>query len=105
VRRIVALLCRRLTAWEIATRLRMPPATVSAILHRLGLGRLTALEPKPVVRRYERATPRELVHVDEKLLGRSGRVGHRITGDRRLRSRSSIVPVASLRSAASPSNA
>lgn len=87
VRRIVALRYRRLTAWEIATRLRMAPATVSAILRRLGLGRLTALEPKPVVRRYERAMPGELVHVDVKLLGRIGRVGHRITGDRRSRVR------------------
>ena len=57
------------------------------LLRRLGLGKLSALEPKPEVVRYERARPGELVHVDIKLLGRIGRVGHRITGDRRNRVR------------------
>jgi transposase InsO family protein len=87
IERIVALRHRRRTAWQIAERLGMPVATVCAVLKRLGLGKLSALEPKPPVVRYERARPGELVHVDVKLLGRIGRVGHRISGDRRSRVR------------------
>ena len=34
------------------------------------------------MRRYERAHPGELIHIDIKKLGRFDRVGHRITGDR-----------------------
>jgi hypothetical protein len=45
--------------------------------------RLTALEPKPPVVRYERAAPGDLIHIDTKKLGRINGVGHRITGDRR----------------------
>ncbi len=37
--------------------------------------------------RYERPRPGELVHLDIKKLGRIGRVGHRIHGDRRPRVR------------------
>jgi transposase InsO family protein len=47
------------------------------------LGRLTALEPKPPPRRYQRQHPGELIHLDIKKLPRFERVGHRITGDRR----------------------
>jgi transposase InsO family protein len=39
------------------------------------------------VRRYERARPGELVHIDTKALGRFAQVGHRITGDWRHRRR------------------
>src|SRR6185295_11672742 len=48
---------------------------------RLGLHRLSALEPEPI-RRYERENPGELIHIDIKKLGRIGSVGHRITGRR-----------------------
>ena len=34
------------------------------------------------MRRYERAHPGELIHIDIKKLGRFERIGHRITGDR-----------------------
>src|SRR6202522_3683410 len=57
-------------------------ATVSRILKRLGLNRLSALEPAEPIRRYERATPGEIVHIDIKKLGKFNRIGHRITGDR-----------------------
>lgn len=67
----------------IATRLRLPRSTVGAVLRRLGLGRLPALALPPPVQRYERARAGELLHVDIKTLGRIGRVGHRIHGDRR----------------------
>jgi transposase InsO family protein len=57
------------------------PATVSRVLRRLGLNKLSALEPE-LVRRYERENPGELIHIDIKKLGRIGSVGHRITGRR-----------------------
>ena len=61
----------------------MPRSTVGAILRRLGLGKLSALEEKPPVRRYQRERPGELIHIDTRKLGRIDGVGHRITGDRR----------------------
>ena len=59
------------------------PATVSRVLRRLGLNSLKALEPAEPVRRYERAHPGEMIHLDIKKLGRFEQIGHRITGDRR----------------------
>ena len=43
---------------------------------------LSALEPAEPVRRYERAAPGEIVHIDIKKLGKFNRIGHRVTGDR-----------------------
>src|SRR3546814_15321753 len=40
------------------------------------------LEPPVPVRRYERAEPGEMIHIDIKKLGRFDRTGHRITGRR-----------------------
>jgi transposase InsO family protein len=74
---------QRLSGPAIARRLGMPTSTVGAILRRLGLGRLAALEPRPPVVRYQRERPGELLHIDTKKLGRIAAVGHRITGDRR----------------------
>ena len=74
---------KRRTSWEIAQRLRMPWSTVSAILKREGLGKLSALESKPAPRRYEREGNGELVHLDVKPLMRwRKRPGHRVTRDR-----------------------
>src|SRR5215472_8350749 len=74
---------QRWTSAEIAAKLRLGRSTVA----RLGSGRLQNLEPQPAVRRYERRHVGELLHLDVKKLGRIGRVGHRITGDRRSRVR------------------
>ncbi len=73
---------QRYTGKQIAAELRISPATVSRILHRLGLNRLAALEPAEPIRRYEREHPGELIHIDIKKLGKFNRIGHRITGDR-----------------------
>jgi transposase InsO family protein len=83
--RIVALRAQRLVGWRIARRLRLPRATVGAVLRRHGLGRLRPLAPAEPVRRYERERPGELLHLDIKTLGRIGRIGHRIHGQRQLR--------------------
>ena len=88
---LIALLRRlRMTAVEIAETLAMPLSTVSAVLTRIGLGRLSRLEPPEPLNRYERKRPGELVHVDVKKLGRiSGGAGHRVTGNRRRQGSSS----------------
>jgi transposase InsO family protein len=78
---------QRLSGPAIARQLGMPVSTVGAVLRRLGLGRLAALEPKPPVVRYQRDRPGELLHIDTKRFGRIAAVGHRITGDRRDTSR------------------
>ena len=77
---VEALRRQRHTGEQIAAEVGVSAATVSRILRRLGLNRLAALEPAEPVRRYERAHPGELLHIDIKKLGRIGSVGHRITG-------------------------
>jgi transposase InsO family protein len=84
---VAALRRLRMTAAEIAETLSMPLSTVSAVLTRVGLGRLSRLEPPEPPNRYERKRPGELLHIDVKKLGRIGRPGHRVNGDRRTRSR------------------
>ena len=79
VRKIEGLRRERWTGKQIATQVGVSPATVSRVLRRLGLNKLSALELEPV-RRYEREKPGELIHIDIKKLGRIGSVGHRITG-------------------------
>lgn len=83
VERIAALRRERWTGKQIAAEVGVSPATVSRILKRLGLNKLTAIEPAEPVRRYEREHPGEMIHLDIKKLGRIDGIGHRITGDRR----------------------
>ena len=75
---IVALRQLRMTGAEIADTLAMPLSTVSALLTRLGLGRLGRIGLEQPVR-YERSRPGELVHIDVKKLGRiEGGAGWRV---------------------------
>jgi hypothetical protein len=74
---------QRYTGSQIAAELGISPATVSRVLRRLGLNRLSALEPAEPVRRYEREHLGEIIHIDIKKLGRFEQIGHRITGDRK----------------------
>ena len=71
---------QRMSGPQIARALGMARSTVGLLLRRLGLGRLSLLEPKPPVVRYEKAAPGELIHIDIKMLGKIDGVGHRITG-------------------------
>jgi len=73
----------RMTASEIAECLSMALSTVSRWLKRIGLGRLSRLDPPEPPNRYERKRAGELVHLDIKKLGRILRPGHRVTGNRR----------------------
>jgi transposase InsO family protein len=80
--RVEALRRQRHTGEQIAAEVGVSAATVSRILKRLGLNRLSALEPAEPIRRYERAAPGEIIHIDIKKLGKFNRIGHRITNDR-----------------------
>ena len=80
---IVELRRRRLTQARIAHSLGLSKSTVSRVLARAGLSRLSDLEPSVPVVRYEHAAPGDLIHIDTKKLGRIERMSHRITGDRR----------------------
>jgi transposase len=84
---VEALRRQRYTGKQIAVEVGVSPATVSRILQRLGINKLSALEPAEPVRRYEREHPGEIIHIDIKKLGRFEQVGHRITGDRQSKSR------------------
>jgi transposase InsO family protein/transposase-like protein len=79
---IVALRRLRMTGAEIAFCLGMALSTVSAVLLRVGLGKLSRLEPPEPPNRYERRQAGELLHVDIKKLGVITGTGHRITGRR-----------------------
>jgi transposase InsO family protein len=80
---ILALRRLRMTSTEIAELLTMPLSTVSVVLRREGLGKLSRLEPPEPPNRYERRRPGELIHIDVKKLGRILKPGHRVTGNRR----------------------
>ncbi len=80
---IAALRRLRMTSAEIAEVLGMALSTVSAILQRIGMGKLGRLGLEPAVR-YERQRPGELIHIDVKKLGRIHQgAGKRITGIKR----------------------
>jgi transposase InsO family protein len=81
VEQVATLRRQRRTGKQIAAELGISAATVSRILKRLGLNRISALEPAEPVRRYERAKPGEMIHIDIKKLGRFNTIGHRISGD------------------------
>jgi transposase len=58
---VEALRRQRHTGKQIAGEVGVSAATVSRVLGRLGLNRLSALEPAAPVRRYERAAPGEII--------------------------------------------
>lgn len=84
---ILELRKKRMTQARIAEYLSLSKATVSRVLTRAGLARLSDLEPAEPVQRYEHERPGDLIHIDTKKLGRIEKTGHRATGDRRDRSR------------------
>jgi transposase InsO family protein len=83
-RRIIKVrLARRWGPARIASHLGLNPSTVHRVLTRYGLARLAHLDRATgrQVRRYERAAPGELVHVDIKKLGNiPDGGGHRAVG-------------------------
>lgn len=81
--RVEELRRQRRTMLSIAAEVGVSLATVGRLLKARGLSRLSSLETKPPVVRYERERPGELLHIDTKKLGRIVRPSHRVTGDRR----------------------
>ncbi len=80
--------CRRDKRWSslrVAQHYVLAVSTVVSFLRRHCLNRLPSLEPVRPSRRYERGRPGTLVHLDVKKLGKIGRVGHRLHGDRTAR--------------------
>jgi len=88
IERIESLRRQRLPGKEIAAMVGVSAATVSRTLKRLGLNKLSALEPAEPPRRYERERPGEMIHIDIKKLRKFDQIGHRITGDRKGQSNS-----------------
>ena len=85
---IVRLRKLRKTASAIAAILRLAVSTVCAVLARVGLNRLSRLDPVEPANRYCRRHAGELIHLDIKTLGRFRRPGKRARGqgaDRRSR--------------------
>src|SRR3954463_14844408 len=82
VEAVVLLRKLRMTAAEVAECFGMALSTVSAVLARVGLGKLSRLEPPEPPNRYQRRHPGELIHVDVKKLGVITGAGHRVTGRR-----------------------
>ena len=80
---IVELRQRRMLQVPIARSVGVSEATVSRVLARAGLSKLSDLEPREPVQRYEPCAPGELLHIDTKKLGRIERPSHRVTGNRR----------------------
>jgi transposase InsO family protein len=80
VARIEELRRLRWTSTRIAAALRMAVSTVGAVLKRLGLHRLSRLDPPEPPNRYCRRHPGELIHIDVKKLGKFNTPGHRVTG-------------------------
>lgn len=80
---VEALRRQRRTMLAIAAEVGVSLPTVSRLLKARGLSRLSALDPKAPIVRYERERPGELIHVDTKKLGRIVRPSHRVTGNRR----------------------
>ena len=80
---IVELRKRRMLQSRIARYAGVSASTVSRVLARAGLSRLSDLaSAKPVVR-YEQDAPGDMLHIDTKKLGRIVRPSHRVTGNRR----------------------
>lgn len=77
----------RMTGPEISRLLGMPCSTVARVHKRHGLEKLSRLLPRETVRRYEKKRPGELLHLDIKKLGKFDQAGHRIHGNRAIRSR------------------
>lgn len=73
---------QRWTVPEIAGALAMPTSTVTAVCARLGLNRLSKLDPPEPPNRYQRRHPGELIHVDIKKLGMFATPGHQVRGRR-----------------------
>ena len=82
--RVYALRKERLTGDEIALRLELCRSSVFRALRKLGCSRLSSLEIKVPVRRYQWEKPGQMLHLDIKRLGKIDGVGHKKAGTRQV---------------------
>lgn len=80
---IVELRRRSMLQRQIARAVGVSAATVSRVLATAGLSKLSDLQPREPVLRYEHDAPGDLLHIDTKKLGRIERPSHRVTGNRK----------------------
>lgn len=73
---------QHLTYAQIAERVGLSSSTVARACQAAVMARLLPLQEAVPVRRYERKTAGELLHLDTKKLARFDQLGHRVTGDR-----------------------
>ena len=69
-----------MTGPQIAEKLDMALSTVTTVLKRISLNRLSKLEPPEPPNRYCHRHPGELIHIDIKKLSRFNKPGHHVTG-------------------------
>jgi leucine-zipper of insertion element IS481 len=81
IAQVEALRRARQPFWKIVREAGLSLGPVARIAKAKGLSRLSALDPRIEIIRYEKKQPGEMIHIDIKKLGRQG-AGHRITGDR-----------------------
>ena len=79
---IAAMRRMRMTSPAISLALSVPLSTVGLDIRRLGLNRLSRLEPKHPVIRHGHDKPGDMIHLDIKRLARIDGVGHRFIGDK-----------------------
>lgn len=84
---IWALRKARLSGDEIVERLGICRSSVFRTLRKLGCSRLSSLEEKAPVQRYQWENPGQLLHLDIKRLGKIDGVGHKKAGTRQVRRR------------------
>jgi transposase InsO family protein len=81
---VLALRKERLTGDEIALRLGLCRSSVFRALRKLGCSRLSSLEEKEPIQRYQWEKPGQLSHLDIKRLGKIDGVGHKKAGTRQV---------------------
>ena len=84
---ILALRKERLTGDEIALRLGLCRSSVFRALRKLGCSRISSLEEKAPIQRYQWEKPGQMLHLDIKRLGKIDGVGHKKAGTRQVRRR------------------
>jgi transposase InsO family protein len=73
---------QRLTYERIGERVGLSRSVVARACKAAGVARLPSLQQSEPVRRYEKGSAGELLHLDTKKLGCFDKPGHRVTGDR-----------------------
>lgn len=85
--RIMALRRQRLTGDVISLQLGFCRSTVYRALRSMGLSRISLLQEKPAIVRYQWEKPGQMLHFDIKKLGKIDGIGHRMLGRDKARRR------------------